>query len=136
MSTPSTRRLLDSSALIAVAITEHENHRAVLEWLGSRPFATCPITQGALVRAVMRAPRGSARGAVALIAEISRLDEHEFWFDDLSYADVPTDGLVGHRQATDAYLAQLARARVGKLATLDRALAAQHPDVAELVPTS
>ncbi|MDR1118869.1 MAG: hypothetical protein LBL01_06185 [Bifidobacteriaceae bacterium] len=33
----------------------------------------------------------------------------------------------GHRQATDAYLAALAKKRGGILATLDRALAAPHP---------
>ena len=136
MPASSSRRLLDSSALIAVAIPQHQHHSAALDWLGSSPFATCPITQGALFRAVLRAPHGSAASAVALVAEISGLDKHEFWADDVSYADVPIAGLVGHRQATDAYLAQLARSRGGRLATLDRAMAAQHSDVAELVPTS
>jgi len=59
---------------------------------------------------------------------------HEFWADDIAYTDVPTQGIVGHRQVTDAYLAQLARARGSRLATFDQALAQLHHDVAELVP--
>lgn len=47
--------------------------------------------------------------------------------------DVSHHGLTGHRQITDAWLAELARQRGGKLATLDSGLAAFHPDVAELI---
>ncbi|WP_375478149.1 TA system VapC family ribonuclease toxin [uncultured Jatrophihabitans sp.] len=127
--------LLDSSTLIAIAITEHEHHAAALGWLGDTLFATCPITQGALVRAVVRSPRGTAESALELVREISALDEHEFWSDELTFADVSLDGVIGHRQVTDAYLAQLARHKDGRIATLDRAMAAVHSDVAELVPT-
>jgi predicted nucleic acid-binding protein len=37
---------------------------------------------------------------------------------------------------TDSYLAQLARTNRGRLATFDRGLVAQHPDIAELVPST
>jgi predicted nucleic acid-binding protein len=37
---------------------------------------------------------------------------------------------------TDAYLAQLARARGSRLATFDQAMAKLHHDVVELVPDS
>ncbi len=60
---------------------------------------------------------------------------HEFWPDSISFADVDFAGVVGHRQVTDAYLAQLVRARNGRLATFDQGLAYRHSDVAELVPT-
>jgi uncharacterized protein len=50
--------------------------------------------------------------------------------------DGPGEGIVGHRQVTDAYLAQLARAHGSRLATFDLALAKLHHDVAELVPDS
>jgi hypothetical protein len=46
----------------------------------------------------------------------------------------PVQGIVGHRQVTDAYLAQLTRARGSRLATFDQALATLHNDVAELIP--
>jgi hypothetical protein len=62
-------------------------------------------------------------------------DRHDFWSDDVSYLDVRLEGVVGHRQVTDAYLAGLARGRGGRLATFDGGLAALHPDVAVRVPT-
>jgi uncharacterized protein len=50
------------------------------------------------------------------------------------YTDVPVTGIVGRRQVTDAYLAQLARARGARLVTFDQAMAKLHDDVADLVP--
>ena len=52
----------------------------------------------------------------------------------MSFSDVRLDGVIGHRQVTDAYLAQLARRNDGQLATLDAGLAHLHLDVAVLVP--
>jgi predicted nucleic acid-binding protein len=45
-------------------------------------------------------------------------------------------GIVGHRQVTDAYLAQLARSRGARLATFDKAVARLHADVADLVASA
>lgn len=42
--------------------------------------------------------------------------------------------LTGHRQITDAWLAELARRKGGKLVTLDEALYVLWPDVTFLVP--
>ncbi len=53
----------------------------------------------------------------------------EFWPDDASYLDLPTRGINGHRQVTDAYLALLAAKHGGVLATMDRALAATQQGV-------
>jgi predicted nucleic acid-binding protein len=58
------------------------------------------------------------------------------WPDDVEYADVPIQGIIGHRQVTDAYLAQLARTRGSRLATFDQAMAKLHRDVVDLVPAS
>lgn len=58
-----------------------------------------------------------------LLDQITRLPEHDFWPDDLSFAEASarvTRHLAGHRQVTDAYLAGLASAHGGLLATLDR----------------
>lgn len=41
--------------------------------------------------------------------------------------------LIGHRQVTDAYLAQLARSRAGRVATFDGGLVELHGDVAEAI---
>lgn len=73
----------------------------------------------------------TARGVVSGIEESAR---HEFWSDSVSFADVQFNGVIGHRQVTDAYLAQLARTHRGQLATLDGGLAHLHNDVAVLVP--
>jgi predicted nucleic acid-binding protein len=69
----------------------------------------------------------TAESGKLLLESISSLPRHEFWPDDVSYLDLPTTGIVGHRQVTDAYLAMLARKHGGSLATMDQGLAAVHP---------
>jgi predicted nucleic acid-binding protein len=68
----------------------------------------------------------TAESAKLLLESISMLPRHEFWPDDASYLDMPTAGIIGHRQVTDAYLVLLAGKHGGSLATMDRALAAGH----------
>lgn len=127
--------LFDSSVVIALLRHEHLNRPAVEVWFAALAgaFATCPITQGAFVRLALQREE-SAADAVASLASLTADKRHEFWPDDLGYEKVRFDGVIGHRQVTDAYLAQLARARAGRVATLDKAFAALHPDVAALVP--
>jgi toxin-antitoxin system PIN domain toxin len=126
--------LLDANALIAVTVTEHVHHDLMEDWFIRRaePFATCPVTQGALVRFLLRGG-ATARDAIAVVHGLSAAEEHEFWPDQLGYDDIDMRGVVGHKQVTDAYLAGLARFRGGRLATLDRALAVLHDDVALLL---
>jgi uncharacterized protein len=128
--------LLDANVLIALVVTDHVHHAAAVEWLTvfDADFATCPITQGSLVRFLVRAGQ-SAAAARDVADAIEKADRHEFWPDSISFADVDVGGVIGHRQVTDAYLAQLARSRKGQLATLDSGLAHLHRDVAILVPT-
>lgn len=128
--------LLDANVLIALTDPDHVHHDAAADWFQEdhSKFATCPITQGALVRAKLRAGHDSAAAQTTLKA-ITEMPEHEFWPDSISFAEVRLDGVLGHRQVTDAYLAQLARELGGKLATFDRGLAALHKDVAALVPS-
>lgn len=88
---------------------------------------TCPITQGALFRFHLRAGvEATPESAKLLLESISALPRHEFWPDDVSYLDLPTTGIVGHRQVTDAYLVLLARKHGGSVVTMDQALAAVH----------
>lgn len=126
--------LLDANLLIALLDTDHVHHDVAETWLESwaEPFATCPITQGALVRFLVRSGR-SASDAVVVLRRLEEVRHHEFWSDDLPYAAISVSGVIGHRQVTDAYLAGLARARNGRLATFDRGLAALHADVAVLL---
>ena len=126
--------LLDANVLIAVTVTDHVHHDLMEDWFTQRSgsFATCPLTQGALVRFLLRAG-ATARDAVDVVRGLRTADAHEFWPDELSYDAVDMRGVVGHKQVTDAYLAGLARSRGGRLATLDRGLAALHDDVALLL---
>ena len=125
--------LLDANLLIALHDEDHVHHDVAEEWSGGvGPMATCPITQGAVVRHLLRRGRTVADAARALDS-LTGSGRYEFWPDDLPYAAVDLAGIVGHRQVTDAYLAGLARVRSGRLATLDRGLAALHADVAVLI---
>ena len=126
--------LLDANVLVALIVTDHVHHAPAENWLArtDEKFATCPITQASLVRLLVRQGQ-RAVDAQAVIAALEHVPLHEFWPDSLSFNDVRMDGLMGHRQVTDAYLAQLARTNRGRLATFDRGLAALHADVAELI---
>jgi toxin-antitoxin system PIN domain toxin len=129
--------LLDANVLIALLVDDHVHHVAAENWFvgTSGNFATCPITQGSLMRLLIREGQ-SAATAQAVLNGATGNARHEFWPDDVRYADVPIQGIVGHRQVTDAYLAQLARARGSRLATFDEAMAKLHNDVADLIQDS
>jgi uncharacterized protein len=127
--------LLDANVLIALLVDDHVHHAAAESWFAGMPanFATCPVTQGSLLRLLVREGQ-SAAAARTVLSQATASPRHEFWPDDVAYTEVPTAGIVGHRQVTDAYLAQLARSRQARLATFDQAMAKLHRDVAELVP--
>lgn len=127
--------LLDANVLVAVAVSDHVHHDAAEEWFVRRQgdFATCPITQGALIRLVIRHGAGATQAA-AVLASLTSHRTHQFWPDDLDFGNVAMTGVIGHRQVNDAYLAALARHHVGQLATFDQGLAALRLDVAVTVP--
>ncbi len=128
--------LLDGNVLVALIDRSHVHHAAAVAWFGRLEggFATCPITQGTLLRLLLRFGAVADAGeAVAVLRAITGDPRHDFWADDLDYTAVGWGGVLGHRQVTDAYLAALARHRGGRLATFDRGLAALHPDIAEAI---
>jgi toxin-antitoxin system PIN domain toxin len=128
--------LLDGNLLIALAISSHEHHERALAWFYAQPrrFATCSVTEGTLLRLhMMSAVDSSAAAAWATLERLRHMQGYEFWQNGFSYQEVSHQGLTGHRQITDAWLAELARQRSGRLATLDSGLVARHPDVADLV---
>ncbi len=110
------------------------HHAAAVAWFaghGGR-FATTPITQGTLLRYLIR--EGLRAGAaIEVLGAIGSHARHDFWTDDVPYRPEVLRGVIGHRQVTDAYLAAQARSRSGRLATFDRGLAALHPDVTDLL---
>jgi uncharacterized protein len=128
--------LLDANVLIALVVEDHVHHEVAERWLAGsdQAFASCPITQGSLVRLLVREGQPAAT-ATAVLSALSEDPRHEFWSDNISYRDVTMTGVIGHRQVSDAYLAQLTRAYKGRLATFDQGLAVLHPDIAELIAT-
>lgn len=129
--------LLDANVLIALLVTDHVHHDYAESWFTGLTdrFATCPITEGSLLRLLVREGQpAAAAGTVA--SSLANHPRHEFWPADLPYGAVPMRGIIGHRQVTDAYLAQLARSRSGRLASFDRGLATLHKDVVDLIPVS
>lgn len=128
--------LLDGNVLVALIDSAHVHHVAATRWFAAHAgkFATCPITQGTLLRLLMRLGAvADAAGAVAVLQQLCRHPKHEFWADDVNYIDIGWAGVLGHRQVTDAYLAALARQRGGRLATFDRGLAALHAHIADAI---
>lgn len=127
--------LLDANLLVALLVEDHVHNDHARGWFGTgRTFATCPITQGSLLRFLVRTG-AQAADARAALAALTAHPSHEFWADDLSYDAANLDHVIGHRQVTDAYLASLAASRSGRLATLDRGLAAARADVVDLIDT-
>ncbi len=59
---------------------------------------------------------------------------HEFWPDDEPYGEVTLEGVFGHRQVTDAYLAASAARRNTTIATFDAGLAALRPAAVLMIP--
>jgi toxin-antitoxin system PIN domain toxin len=124
--------LLDGNVLIALVSDSHVHHQAASAWFAghAQPFATCPITQGTLLRLLMRLAGWPVQQALAVLAGIAAHPLHRFWPDTLDYQSVTWMGVLGHRQVTDAYLAALARHHGGRLVTFDAGLAQLHADVA------
>ncbi|MXW42262.1 MAG: PIN domain-containing protein [Acidimicrobiia bacterium] len=128
--------LLDGNVLIALTATEHVHYRQVHRWLNLHDdlVATCPITQGTLLRFLLRE---GLRGTEALLKlrQIVELPKHVFWPDEIGYGTPMMSGVIGHRQVTDAYLVALASYFGGSLVTLDKGLTALHGHSVELIST-
>lgn len=131
-----TAALADGNVLIAMTVRDHIHHRQAAEWFLNHDhrIATCPITQGTLLRFLLREGVG-AGSARAVLNGIVSLPQHVFWPDAIGYDASALVGVIGHRQVTDAYLAALATHFGGTVATLDKGLAVLHPDTAALIPT-
>jgi len=95
-------------------------------------FALCPVVEESPVRFLIRIGE-TAHAAKELLRVVHELPRCTFWTDSLSYVEADLDDVTGHRQVTDAYLANLAGTNDGILAKLDRAVAARFPTAVELV---
>jgi len=130
-----TAALADANVLIALTVEDHVHHREARTWFEGHAdeLATCPITQGALLRFLIREGAG-LRDSLGALRQIQALPQHVFWADEIGFDATMLAGVIGHRQVTDAYLTALARHFGGQLVTIDRGLAAQHPETAHLIP--
>jgi len=124
--------LLDVNVLIALMDPAHIRHDDAHEWfldVGGKSWATCPLTQNAVIRILGDARYPNSPGApakiVPMLAEFVSLPGHVFWPDDITMMDpqkLDAARLLNSRQVTDSYLLALAQAHGGQLATLDRRL--------------
>jgi toxin-antitoxin system PIN domain toxin len=120
--------LLDVNVLIAIVDQGHAAHENAVRWFHSNArhgWATCPITENALVRILSQpAYPNSRKPAVIrdLLTQLKRLPGYSFWPDDLSITQpgILTDwASITPKRLTDAYLLALAVHHHGKLVTLD-----------------
>jgi toxin-antitoxin system PIN domain toxin len=130
--------LLDGNVLAALVSPSHVHHAAAERWFAATDvaFATCPITQGTLLRLLMQRGPLPAEAALAALQQVLAHPRHRFWPDALPYPLISWRGVLGHRQVTDAYLAALARHFKGKLVTFDRGLGSLHADVVVTLPAT
>ena len=130
--------LFDGNVLVAMAIPGHVHHHRVHRWLAAireNSFATCPVTEGTLLRLHMQfADDKSTTAAWSYLASLRAHPKHVFWPGSFSYLEINPLRLTGHRQVTDSWLAALASRNDGKLATLDESLAVLWPDSVTLIP--
>lgn len=140
--------LLDVNVLIALFDPEHVHHEAAHRWFGEHRtdgWATCPITENAVVRILSTAaysdPPEAPAAVIGRLTQFCASGGHEFWADEFSIRDLRSakGHALANRQLTDAYLLALAHRRGGRLATLDRSIPLDAVDGAmsrhlELIP--
>lgn len=130
--------LLDGNVLVAAVLADHPHHDRIRRWRQTTAqdgIATCPITEGTLLRMHMIHARDkSSTAAWRALASIRAHPKHVFWPENFSYTEISPTRLTGHRQITDSWLAELAHRHGGKLATLDEPLSALWPDATLLIP--
>ncbi len=123
------RALLDANVLIALAWPKHEHHQRVAAWFtkhGKKDWASCALTQSALVRISMQTAFServiSFQESSAVLALTLSQGQHSFLPLDFGIDALPrlcTGGIYGHRQITDAWLVCAAVLNECKLVTLD-----------------
>jgi uncharacterized protein len=124
--------MLDTNVLIALVDQEHSFASAARHWFnmtGSAGFATCPITENALIRIMSHKAYPSGLRPIGLLlqalGDLKGRPGCRFWPDDISLtgASLLRHGhLVKSAYLTDSYLLGLAVRNGGKLATFDRNL--------------
>ena len=127
--------LVDVNVLIALLDRRHVHHEPAHSWFAAeqaKGWATCPLTQNAVLR-ILGQPRypnspGPPAVVAPLVAELIRHPQHQFWPDSLSLlgqSSVDVSRLLDASQLTDTYLLALAVHHGGRLVSFDRRLSCQ-----------
>lgn len=121
--------LLDVNLLVALFDPAHLHHEAAHAWFGRnrrRGWATCPLTENALIRVLSNVSypggRTTVEDAAARMRTLCSDRLHVFWPDSVSLRDPGRfrwAHIQGHRQVTDVYLLALSVSNEGRLATFD-----------------
>jgi len=124
-----TRYLLDVNVLIALIDPVHVFHNRAHAWfrsVGRHAWATCPLTENAVLRIVGSVRYANSPGTPAAVASVLKTfcahSGHEFWPDDLPLLNssrIDSNRLLNSSQITDSYLLALAQQHKGHLASFD-----------------
>ena len=127
--------LLDVNVLIALVDPQHVHHEPSHRWFqahGGHGWATCPLTQNALLRILGNSRYPNSPGGpvvvMPLLQELLNHPSHVFWPDVLSWevgGVFQSEALLHHGQITDAYLLALAVHHRGVLVSFDRRLSSR-----------
>ena len=140
--------LLDVNVLIALLDPMHVHHDPAHHWFAKRgdlAWATCALTQNAVLRILGHPRYPNSPGAPAVVAnllkQLIRHPRHQFWADSLSLLmapEVQVSALIDSSQIADTYLLALAVRQEARLASFDRRLVtsavAGGPEALELIP--
>ena len=127
--------LLDVNVLIALIDPRHVHHEPSHSWFqahGCDGWATCPLTQNALLR-ILGNPRypnspGGPLVVMPLLQELLAHPAHVFWPDALSWDAAgifEAEALLHHGQITDTYLLGMAVHHQGRLVSFDKRLSSK-----------
>jgi len=124
--------LLDVNVLIALLDPRHVHHEAAHHWFAARgpaPWASCALTQNAVLRIVghPRYPNtpGSPAAVSSILGQLISHPQHQYWRETPSLLGLPhvdPAALIDAAQITDTYLLALAVHHGGRLASLDQRL--------------
>ena len=124
-----TAALLDTNVLLALAWPNHQHHAHAHRWFASHAkggWATCAFTQLGFVRLssnpAYTANAVSPQDAASLLQQWTRLKGHRFWSSPAADNPAIYVRAIGHAQANDAWLVEVARRNSGRLITLDTRL--------------
>lgn len=124
--------MLDVSALLPLADTNHAHHERASEWFaqhGAGGWASCAITENGMARIFSQPSYPGfvpTQQAIEWLMRACRSRDHEYWPCDVTIRDagaIDRSRILGPKQLTDIYLLALAVAHGGRFVTFDNGIA-------------